>query len=228
MARHRPATLVHPGPPRHLVRRRRAAQPRDRAPERAPRQLGPEGRLLPAGEHGRARPIRTRPTRSPDAGKVDNPGQRVPVRERGASPPASARRRSPGKPYPIKGWFVYATNLIQALPNEAETIRAIQAARPAGRGGRDPAARSRAGPTSCCPRRRTSSATTSSTSSSSASRSWRCASRSWTPPGDQKPNWWIARELAREARPRGLLPLEDDRGVPRPPPEGRRASASRS
>ncbi len=31
-----------------------------------------------------------------------------------------------GKPYPIKGWFVYATNLIQALPNEQETIKAIQ------------------------------------------------------------------------------------------------------
>jgi thiosulfate reductase/polysulfide reductase chain A len=30
------------------------------------------------------------------------------------------------KPYPIKGWFVYSTNLMQALPNEAETIKAIQ------------------------------------------------------------------------------------------------------
>ena len=31
-----------------------------------------------------------------------------------------------GKPYPVKGWFVYSTNLMQALPNEAETIKAIQ------------------------------------------------------------------------------------------------------
>jgi thiosulfate reductase/polysulfide reductase chain A len=31
-----------------------------------------------------------------------------------------------GQPYPIKGWLVYATNLLQALPSEAETIRAIQ------------------------------------------------------------------------------------------------------
>jgi thiosulfate reductase/polysulfide reductase chain A len=31
-----------------------------------------------------------------------------------------------GKPYPIKGWFVYSTNLMQALPNEAETLKAIQ------------------------------------------------------------------------------------------------------
>lgn len=32
-----------------------------------------------------------------------------------------------GKPYPIKGWFVYATNLMNALPNEAETRKAIDA-----------------------------------------------------------------------------------------------------
>ncbi len=31
-----------------------------------------------------------------------------------------------GKPYPIKGWFVYSTNLMQALPNAAETIKAVQ------------------------------------------------------------------------------------------------------
>ncbi len=31
-----------------------------------------------------------------------------------------------GRPYPIKGWFVYSTNLMQALPNEAETLKAIQ------------------------------------------------------------------------------------------------------
>ncbi len=31
-----------------------------------------------------------------------------------------------GKPYPIKGWFVYGTNLIYSLPNVKETIKAIQ------------------------------------------------------------------------------------------------------
>lgn len=31
-----------------------------------------------------------------------------------------------GKPYPIKGWFVYSTNLMNALPNDAETIKAMQ------------------------------------------------------------------------------------------------------
>jgi len=29
------------------------------------------------------------------------------------------------KPYPIKGWFVYSTNLMQALPNKQETLKAI-------------------------------------------------------------------------------------------------------
>lgn len=31
-----------------------------------------------------------------------------------------------GKPYPIKGWFVYATNLIQSMPNVQETVEAIR------------------------------------------------------------------------------------------------------
>ena len=30
-----------------------------------------------------------------------------------------------GKPYPIKGWFVYSTNLMQALPNAQQTLKAI-------------------------------------------------------------------------------------------------------
>jgi thiosulfate reductase/polysulfide reductase chain A len=30
-----------------------------------------------------------------------------------------------GKPYPIKAWWVYSTDLIHALPNQAETLKAI-------------------------------------------------------------------------------------------------------
>ena len=65
------------------------------------------------------------PYPKPARGKADNPGNRYPfaletltngIREATIS----------GSPYPVKGWLVYATNLIQALPNEAETIRAIQ------------------------------------------------------------------------------------------------------
>ena len=121
-----PGDARAPGPPRDLVRRRRAAQPRDRAAERAARQLGTQGRLLPAGQHGRARPIPTRPTRSRRRGKVDNPDHRYPFASE-AITTGIREATLTGKPYPVKGWFVYATNLIQALPNEAETIRAIQA-----------------------------------------------------------------------------------------------------
>jgi thiosulfate reductase/polysulfide reductase chain A len=32
-----------------------------------------------------------------------------------------------GKPYPIKGWFVYSSNLLHALPNAKETLSAIDA-----------------------------------------------------------------------------------------------------
>ncbi len=32
-----------------------------------------------------------------------------------------------GKPYPVKGWFVYGTNLIQSLPQRQETLEAIDA-----------------------------------------------------------------------------------------------------
>jgi thiosulfate reductase/polysulfide reductase chain A len=31
-----------------------------------------------------------------------------------------------GKPYPVKGWFVHGTNLIQAMPNQRETAAAIE------------------------------------------------------------------------------------------------------
>jgi len=31
-----------------------------------------------------------------------------------------------GKPYPIKGWMIYATNLLQSLPNRDETLAAIK------------------------------------------------------------------------------------------------------
>jgi thiosulfate reductase/polysulfide reductase chain A len=86
------------------------------------------------------------PYPKPETGKVDNPVRED--REAAAGPAGGARggnpeRRYPfaseaistgireatitGKPYPVKGWLTYATNLIQALPNEAETIRAIQA-----------------------------------------------------------------------------------------------------
>ena len=119
----------HARPPRasrDLVRRRCAAEPGDRAAERAARQLGTQGRVLEAGADGRARlsvpavPARRRRARwTTRAGSIRSPARR--------SPPASATATLTGQPYPVKGWIVYATNLLHAMPDQRETIRAIQA-----------------------------------------------------------------------------------------------------
>ena len=89
-----PGDARAPRPARDLVRRRRAAQPRGRAAQRAARQLGPQGRLLPAGQPERARATRTRPTPRRRAARSTTPASATRSRAR-RSPPASARRRSP-------------------------------------------------------------------------------------------------------------------------------------
>ena len=61
-----------------------------------------------------------------ERGAVDNPDAKYPFADLGLTNGIRAATIS-GAPYPIKGWFVYATNLLQALPNQEETIRAIQA-----------------------------------------------------------------------------------------------------
>ena len=124
MARHRPATLVHPG--------RRASwygddAQRSRAIALLNALLGSWGRkggfYQPASMTVPAYPYPPYPVST--RGKVDSPGKKYPF----ASEPLTTGIRDAtitGKPYPIKGWFVYATNLIQAMPNQAETIAAIQ------------------------------------------------------------------------------------------------------
>ncbi len=58
-------------------------------------------------------------------GKVDNPGGKYPFALETLT--TGIREATiTGQPYPVKGWFTYATNLVTALPNEAETIKAIQ------------------------------------------------------------------------------------------------------
>ncbi|MCE9579850.1 MAG: molybdopterin-dependent oxidoreductase [Deltaproteobacteria bacterium] len=124
MARHRPATLVHPG--RHSTWYGDDTQ-RSRAIALLNALLGSWGRkggfYQPASMNVPGYPYPPYPTST--RGKVDNPGKKYPF----ASEAISTGIREAtitGQPYPIKGWFVYATNLIQALPNEAETIKAIQ------------------------------------------------------------------------------------------------------
>jgi len=124
MARYRPATLVHPG--RHATWYGDDTQ-RSRAIALLNALLGSWGRkggfYQPAAMDVPAYPYPPYP--KSEKGKADNPGRKYPF----ASEAISTGIREAtitGQPYPVKGWFVYATNLMQALPNEAETIRAIQ------------------------------------------------------------------------------------------------------
>jgi thiosulfate reductase/polysulfide reductase chain A len=125
MARQRPATLVHPG--RHATWYGDDTQ-RSRAIALLNALLGSWGRkggfYQPASLDLPAYPYPPYPTST--RGKADNPGRRFPF----ASEAISTGLREAtltGRPYPIKGWVVYATNLIQALPNQKETIEAIRA-----------------------------------------------------------------------------------------------------
>ena len=114
-----------PGPPRQLVRRRHAAQSRDRAAVRAARQLGPQGRTVPGRGHEDRRPTRCRRTRSRTSPRPTAPTARsYPFADEGITTSIRDATLSE-KPYPIKGWFVYSTNLMQALPNRQETLKAI-------------------------------------------------------------------------------------------------------
>jgi thiosulfate reductase/polysulfide reductase chain A len=125
MARHRPATLVHPG--RHATWYGDDAQ-RSRAIALLNALLGSWGRkggfYQPASMNVPAYPYPPYP--KPEKGKVDNPDRRFPFASE-AITTGIREATLTGKPYPVKGWLVYATNLIQALPNEAETVEAIQA-----------------------------------------------------------------------------------------------------
>ena len=125
MARQRPATLVHPG--RHATWYGDDAQ-RGRAIALLNALLGSWGRkggfYQPASMDVPGYPYPPYP--KSEKGKVDNPGRLYPFASEALSTGIREATIS-GKPYPVKGWLVYATNLIQALPNEAETIQAIQA-----------------------------------------------------------------------------------------------------
>ncbi len=124
MARHRPATLVHPG--RHTAWYGDDTQ-RSRAIALLNALLGSWGRKggfwtpvsmdVPGYPYPDYPPV-ARP-------KADNPGKRHPFALETIT--TGIRHATlTGEPYPVKGWFTYATNLLQALPNETETIEAIK------------------------------------------------------------------------------------------------------
>lgn len=124
MAMHKPASLVHPG--RHATWYGDDAQ-RSRAIALLNALLGSWGRkggfFYPASYSLPGYPYPAYPTSTKE--KLDNPGKKYPFASEEITTGIREATIS-GNPYPIKGWFIYATNLIHALPNEKETIAAIQ------------------------------------------------------------------------------------------------------
>lgn len=124
MARYRPATLIHPG--RHVTWYGDDAQ-RSRAIALLNALMGnwgvkggfyyPVSMDVPGYPYP-PYPVGNRP-------KVDNPEKKYPFAVESITTGIREATLT-GQPYPIKGWITYATNLIHALPNEDETIRAIQ------------------------------------------------------------------------------------------------------
>lgn len=124
MAMNKPATLIHPG--RHVTWYGDDAQ-RSRAIALLNALLGSWGRkggfFFPSSYSIPPYPYPGYP--EPKKEKVDNPNNKYPFAIEEIT--TGIREATiTGNPYPIKSWFIYATNLIHALPNEKETIKAIQ------------------------------------------------------------------------------------------------------
>ena len=120
----RPATLIHPG---RRVNWNGDDTQRSRAVALLSALLGNWGRkgglFLQAGMKVEAFPLPKYP--HSDKPKVDNPGgERFPFADEAITTGIRDATIS-GQPYPTKGWFVYSTNIMQALPNQAETLAAI-------------------------------------------------------------------------------------------------------
>ena len=124
MARYRPASLVHPG--RHVTWYGNDAQ-RSRAVALLNALLGTWGRrggfYQPASLTVPEYPYPPYP-RS-ERGPADNPGRKYPF-AKAAITTGQREATLTGVPYPIRGWMVYATNLLEAVPDAEETIRAIR------------------------------------------------------------------------------------------------------
>ncbi|MBW2551525.1 MAG: molybdopterin-dependent oxidoreductase [Deltaproteobacteria bacterium] len=176
MARYKPASLVHPG--RHVTWYGDDAQ-RGRAMALLNALLGSWGRkggfYYPAGMDVPGYPYPDYP--APTRPKADNPDHKYPFAD-GTLTNGLRDATISGKPYPIKGWMVYATNLIEALPNQQETIRAIQEL--------DLMVVVDVIPSEIA--------------------GWADVVE---PPDDQKPGWWIARELAKKLGLESYYPWKD-------------------
>ncbi|HET9821473.1 MAG TPA: molybdopterin-dependent oxidoreductase [Burkholderiaceae bacterium] len=121
----RPAAIIHPG---RRVNWYGDDTQRSRAIALLNALLGSYGRK---GGLYVSQGLKVAPYPLPPYPKSDKPradggdGSEYPFADEGIT--TSIRRATlSGKPYPIKGWFVYSANLMQSLPNERETIEAIQ------------------------------------------------------------------------------------------------------
>ena len=124
LASHRPATVVHPG---RRVNWYGDDTQRSRAIALLNGLLGSWGRkgglYVAAGMKIAPYPLPKYP--EPGQPRIDGAdGAKYPFADEGITTSIRDATIS-GQPYPIKGWFVYSTNLMQALPNPAETLKAI-------------------------------------------------------------------------------------------------------
>lgn len=125
MARYKPATLIHPG--RHATWYGDDAQ-RSRAIALLNALLGSWGRkggfYVPHSYSIPKYPYAPYPELKKEP--LDNPDKKYPFATGEQISTGIREATITGNPYPIKGWLIYATNLMQALPNRDETIKAIQ------------------------------------------------------------------------------------------------------
>jgi thiosulfate reductase/polysulfide reductase chain A len=125
-ASHRPASIVHPG--RRVVWYGDDTQ-RSRAIALLNALLGNWGRkgglFVPTSMTIAPYPLPAYPE-SPKP-FADNPnGDKYPFADESVTTGLREATLT-GEPYPIKGWFVYSSNLLYALPNQAQTRNAIDA-----------------------------------------------------------------------------------------------------
>lgn len=124
MAKEKPSVLIHPG--RHTTWYGDDTQ-RSRAIALLNALLGswgrPGGFYFPSGANVPA--LSLPPYPKPALARADGSGSVFPLADQ-ALTTGLRNATVTGKPYPLEGWLVYDTNLLQSLPNPRETEKAIQ------------------------------------------------------------------------------------------------------